>query len=131
MDLVGFVYESFAPRVPEVVACKVFDDMPHWDSEVSWDKQVSSGAPIVSMAAGHEWFDATPLVDVIWDDELQDGFKPYALHVARMDEQVQHNPGIFKAPMMSASDVREVFDAILSQILWDDELLQGFESHDS
>lgn len=38
-------------------------------------------------------------------------------------------PAILEAQAWSQSDAQEVFDAIPSQILWDDEVLQGFESH--
>jgi hypothetical protein len=108
----------------EVAAHEVFDVMPRWDDDTIRVQQIAFEASMVSTTPAHELFDENPLAKVIWDEESHHGFDPYGL-------EQQCKLTVFEAPMMSKSDTHKVFDPLSSQIVWDDELLQSYESHDS
>jgi hypothetical protein len=48
-----------------------------------------------------------------------------------MDDPLECKQAMFMSPIISNSDIEGVFDELSSKVVWDEELLQGVESHDS
>lgn len=69
-------------------------------------------------------FDEMPLENVIWDEELQQLDR-------EMDNLLECKQAMFMASTMSNHDIKGVFDELSTQVVWDDELVEGVESHDN
>ena len=77
-------------------------------------------APMGTMAVAHKRW---PLANVVWDEEQSD---------EEMADLMQCKQVAFTSPVISKSDANNgVFDELLSKVVWDDELVQGVQSHDT
>jgi hypothetical protein len=90
----------------EVVAPKVFEDLPHWDEDATWDDEMT-------------------VEKVVWDAELPLDFDLQGLLqllAPWVGDEMQCEQSDVDVPVLFKCDgSRNVFDEVLSGVVWDEE----------
>jgi hypothetical protein len=90
----------------EVVAPKVFEDLPHWDEDATWDDEMT-------------------VEKVVWDAELPLDFDLQGLLqllAHGVGDEMQCEQSDVDVPVLFKCDgSRNVFDEVLSGVVWDEE----------
>jgi hypothetical protein len=90
----------------EVVAPKVFEDLPHWDEDATWDDEMT-------------------VEKVVWDAELPLDFDLQGLLqllAPGVGDEMQCEQSDVDVPVLFKCDgSRNVFDEVLSGVVWDEE----------